>query len=48
MSIGEPPVVPTAAAIANAVQDAVGARIYDLPITAEKVLQAMRADGIME
>jgi CO/xanthine dehydrogenase Mo-binding subunit len=43
MSIGEPPVVPTAAAIANAVHDAVGARIYDLPITAEKVLRALRA-----
>lgn len=42
MSIGEPPVVPTAAAIANAVEDAVGVRIYDLPITAEKVLRAMR------
>jgi CO/xanthine dehydrogenase Mo-binding subunit len=42
MSIGEPPVVPTAAAIANAVEDAVGARIYDLPITAEKVLNALR------
>jgi carbon-monoxide dehydrogenase large subunit len=42
MSIGEPPVVPTAAAIANAVEDAVGARIYDLPITAEKVLRAIR------
>lgn len=43
MSIGEPPVIPTAAAIANAVEDAVGARIYDLPITAEKVLRALRA-----
>ena len=42
MSIGEPPVVPTAAAIANAVHDAVGVRIYDLPITAEKVLRALR------
>ena len=54
MSIGEPPVVPTAAAIANAVEDAVGARIYDLPITAEKVLRAFRArqeswsTGVME
>ena len=36
MSIGEPPVVPVAAAIANAVHDAVGVRIYDLPITAEE------------
>jgi carbon-monoxide dehydrogenase large subunit len=42
MSIGEPPVVPTAAAIANAVEDAVAARVYDLPITAEKVLRAIR------
>ncbi|HKY08351.1 MAG TPA: xanthine dehydrogenase family protein molybdopterin-binding subunit [Candidatus Binatia bacterium] len=51
MSIGEPPVVPTAAAIANAVEDAVGVRIYDLPITAEKVLEALRAkrsDGVLE
>ena len=45
MSIGEPPVVPTAAAIANAVEDAVGVRIYDLPITAEKVLRAIRQRG---
>jgi CO/xanthine dehydrogenase Mo-binding subunit len=42
MSIGEPPVVPVAAAIANAVHDAVGVRIYDLPITAEKVLGALK------
>jgi CO/xanthine dehydrogenase Mo-binding subunit len=51
MSIGEPPVVPTAAAIANAVEDAVGVRIYDLPITAEKVLTALRAkrsSGVLE
>ena len=43
MSIGEPPVVPTAAAIANAVHDAVGVRIKDLPITAERVLDALKA-----
>jgi CO/xanthine dehydrogenase Mo-binding subunit len=42
MSIGEPPVVPVAAAIANAVHDAIGVRIYDLPITAEKVLNGIR------
>ncbi|MBM2802593.1 MAG: Ald Xan dh protein [Deltaproteobacteria bacterium] len=42
MSIGEPPVLVAAAAIANAVQDAVGVRIYDLPITAEKVLRAIK------
>ena len=39
MSIGEPPLIPVAAAIANAVQDAIGVRIFDLPITAEKVLE---------
>lgn len=43
MSIGEPPVVPVAAAIANAVHDAVGVRIYDLPITSEKVFLALKA-----
>ena len=48
MSIGEPPVLVAAAAIANAVQDAVGVRIYDLPITAEKVLRGMQelSDGL--
>jgi CO/xanthine dehydrogenase Mo-binding subunit len=30
-----------APAIANAVHDAVGARVFDLPITAEKVLAAL-------
>ena len=47
MSIGEPPVLVAAAAIANAVHDAVGVRIYDLPITAEKVLAALK-NGVME
>jgi xanthine dehydrogenase molybdenum-binding subunit len=40
--IGEPGLVPTAPAIANAVYDAVGVRIRDLPITPEKVLAALR------
>jgi CO/xanthine dehydrogenase Mo-binding subunit len=43
MSIGEPPLVPVAAAIANAVHDAIGVRIYDLPITAEKVFEVLVA-----
>ena len=42
MSIGETALIPTAAAIANAVEDAVGVRIKSLPITAEKVLSAMK------
>lgn len=41
-ALGEPPLVPVAAAIANAVYDATGVRIRDLPITSEKVLNAMR------
>jgi CO/xanthine dehydrogenase Mo-binding subunit len=44
--IGEIPNVPTAAAIANAVADAVGVRIDTLPITAEKVLRALSTPAI--
>ena len=39
--IGENPVGPVAPAIANAVADAVGVRVKDLPITAEKVYHAL-------
>jgi len=39
--IGENPIGPAAPAIANAVEDAVGVRIRDLPITAEKVYRAL-------
>ena len=41
-SAGESSNTPTAAAIANAVEDAIGVRIHDLPITAEKVYRALR------
>ncbi len=41
--VGEPPAIPGAAAIANAVRDAVGARVTRLPITPEAVLEAMPA-----
>ena len=41
--VGEPSLVPTAAAILNAVHDAVGVRITSLPATAEKVLAAIKA-----
>jgi xanthine dehydrogenase YagR molybdenum-binding subunit len=36
--LGEPPVVPTAAAIANAVSNAIGRRVRGLPITPDRVL----------
>jgi len=41
MSIGETPIIPFAAAVANAVADATGSRVHSLPITAEKVLSRM-------
>lgn len=40
--IGEHGTVPTAAAIANALYDAIGVQITDLPITAEKIYRALR------
>lgn len=40
--MAEPACIPTAPAIANAVYDAVGVRIRDLPITPEKVLNALK------
>jgi len=39
--LGEPPIIPTPAAIANAVSDALGVRLVDLPITADRVLGAL-------
>ena len=39
--IGENPITPVAPAIANAIEDAVGMRIKDLPITAEKIYEAL-------
>ncbi|MFQ5542065.1 MAG: xanthine dehydrogenase family protein molybdopterin-binding subunit, partial [Candidatus Binatia bacterium] len=42
MPIGETSNVPVAAAIANAVEDAVGVRIKSLPVTSEKVFEALR------
>ena len=35
--VGEPPIIPAPAAIANAVQDATGVRITELPISPERV-----------
>jgi CO/xanthine dehydrogenase Mo-binding subunit len=43
--IGENPISPVAPAIANAIEDAVGVRIRDLPITAEKIYDAIREQG---
>ena len=43
-AIGESPNGPIAAAIANAIADAVGVRIQSLPLTSEKVYRALK-DG---
>ena len=40
--LGEPPIIPTAAAIANAIRDATGADVRCLPITREEMLRALR------
>jgi CO/xanthine dehydrogenase Mo-binding subunit len=41
-AIAENPNVPTAAAIANAIADACGVRMFELPLTAEKIYWAMQ------
>ena len=40
--IGEPAVTPVAPAIANAVADAIGVRVFEMPITPERVLNALK------
>jgi CO/xanthine dehydrogenase Mo-binding subunit len=40
--LGEPPIIPTAAAIANAIRDATGADVHELPIDREEMLRALR------
>jgi 4-hydroxybenzoyl-CoA reductase alpha subunit len=43
--VGEPALAPTAPAIGNAVYNAIGVRIKDLPITPEKILKALKEKG---
>ncbi len=43
--VGEPPVVPVAAAIANAIKDAVGVRMTQIPMTPERVFAALSETG---
>jgi putative selenate reductase molybdopterin-binding subunit len=37
--------LPVTSAIANAIHDAVGVRITELPLTAERVLRALNGSG---
>jgi CO/xanthine dehydrogenase Mo-binding subunit len=41
LGAGEAAQGPTAAAIANALHDALGVRVRDLPLTPERIVQAM-------
>jgi CO/xanthine dehydrogenase Mo-binding subunit len=45
---GEPSIVPVPAAIANAVFDAIGVRLRDIPLTPERVLSALNSEEIHE
>jgi CO/xanthine dehydrogenase Mo-binding subunit len=40
--LGEPGLAPTPAAIGNAVADAIGVRVYDLPLSPERIFQAIQ------
>ncbi len=42
--VGEPPVIPGAAAIGNAIRDATGVRLTAIPMTAERLYRAL-TDG---
>src|SRR5438552_3421352 len=43
--VGEPPIIPAPAAIANALEDATGVRLTVLPLTPERVALAIAANG---
>ncbi len=44
--VGEPNMIPTAAAVSNAIYDAVGVRVKELPMTPERILRALREKEI--
>lgn len=46
--MGEASLLPTSAAIANAVEDAIGVRLWDLPITPEKIIKALKEKELQE
>jgi xanthine dehydrogenase YagR molybdenum-binding subunit len=46
--LGEPPIVPLAAAVANAIRDATGADVHELPISREELLRALREAATKE
>jgi len=47
-AVAEPPGFGPPAAIANAIEDAVGVRLKELPLSAEKLLRALRGESLEE
>ena len=45
IGVGEPPRIPTAGALANAVYNAIGARVTRMPMTPDVVLEALANKG---
>jgi CO/xanthine dehydrogenase Mo-binding subunit len=43
--VGEPPIIPTAGAVANAIANATGVRVRELPMTAPRVCAAINKDS---
>ncbi len=41
--IGEPAMTPAAPAVANAIADAIGTRVFEMPITPERIVRALNA-----
>ena len=41
--VGEPPIIPGAAAIVNAVEDAVGVRVTEIPLVPQRIVAALKA-----
>lgn len=44
--VGEPALIPTAPAIANAIYDAIGIRFNELPVTQDKIVEKIKKEGI--
>ncbi len=46
--VGEPPIIPTAAAIANAICDAIGVRLTESPMTRDRILNTLSKASVGE
>ncbi len=46
IGIGEPPVISPGASISNAVANAIGVRVPELPLTPDRVLQTISEKGV--